>query len=276
MRADLYLVQNGHAASRTLARKLIADGAVTVDGRLLAKASEEIAEGEHGVVVTATASTRYVGRGGLKLEAALAAFPVQVAGCVLADIGASTGGFTDCLLQNGAARVYAVDAGRGQLHPSLLADPRVRSAEGVNARYLTPADLERMEATWRAAHGEAAHGEAAHGETVAAEPFGGLVDGIVMDVSFISQTLLHPALAGILKEGGFLISLTKPQFELTKSALNKQGIVKQERDRRAAVERVLESAALWGFEAVSVIPSPIAGGDGNRELLAYFIKKTNT
>jgi 23S rRNA (cytidine1920-2'-O)/16S rRNA (cytidine1409-2'-O)-methyltransferase len=99
------------------------------------------------------------------------------------------------------------------------------------------------------------------------------VDGIVMDVSFISQTLLHPALSSILKDGGRMVTLVKPQFELTKSALNKQGIVKQEKDRKAALDRVLASAAACGFEAVSVIPSPIEGGDGNREYLAYFIKK---
>ncbi len=261
MRIDLYLVQKGYADSRTLAQKLISDGAVTVDGRLARKPSEDIDEGEHTVTVAATADTRYVGRGGLKLEAALNAFPVDVTGCVVADIGASTGGFTDCLLQKGAARVYAVDAGHGQLHPKLLADSRVRSAEGMNARSLTPADLLRVEAEWQKAHG------------CADTSFRGIVDGIVMDVSFISQTLLHPALAGILKEGGFMIALIKPQFELTKSALNKQGIVKQERDRKAAVDRVLVSATACGFEAVSVIPSPIEGGDGNREFLAYFIKK---
>jgi 23S rRNA (cytidine1920-2'-O)/16S rRNA (cytidine1409-2'-O)-methyltransferase len=155
-----------------------------------------------------------------------------------------------------------VDAGHGQLHPKLLADLRVRSAEGMNARSLTPADLLRVEAEWQEIHGGGASAS-----------FEGTVDGVVMDVSFISQTLLHPALAGILKEGGFMITLIKPQFELTKSALNKQGIVKQERDRKAAVDRVLASAAACGFEAVSVIPSPIEGGDGNREFLAYFIKK---
>jgi 23S rRNA (cytidine1920-2'-O)/16S rRNA (cytidine1409-2'-O)-methyltransferase len=203
-----------------------------------------------------------VGRGGLKLEAALNAFPVRVEGLVMADIGASTGGFTDCLLQKGAARVYAVDAGHGQLHPRLLADDRVRSAEGMNARSLTPADLRRLEAEWQVSHGE-----------TAVNDFTGTVDGVVMDVSFISQTLLHPALAGLLREGGFMITLIKPQFELTKSALNKQGVVKQERDRKAAVDRVLTSAAACGFEAVSVIPSPIEGGDGNREFLAYFVKR---
>ena len=143
MRADLYLTQNGHADSRTLARKLIEDGAVTLDGRVLRKASEEISPGEHTVVVSATADTRYVGRGGLKLEAALQAFPIDPAGCVAADIGASTGGFTDCLLQNGAARVYAVDAGHGQLHAKMLSDPRVRSAEGKGTtvtmeKYIAP------------------------------------------------------------------------------------------------------------------------------------------
>lgn len=263
MRADLYLTQNGYADSRTLAQKLIADGAVTLDGRILKKASEDIPEGDHTVTVAATADTRYVGRGGLKLEAALNAFPIDPTGCTAADIGASTGGFTDCLLQNGAALVFAVDAGHGQLHPKLLDDPRVRSAEGLNARGLTSADLMAVDAAWRAAHPD-----------MSVVPFAGSVDGIVMDVSFISQTLLHPALASILRDGGWMVALIKPQFELTKSALNKQGIVKQDKDRKAAVERVLQSAAACGFEAVSVIPSPIEGGDGNREFLGYFIKKT--
>lgn len=262
MRVDVYLVQKGYADSRTLAQKLIAEGAVTVDGRTLRKPSEQIDEGTHAVTVKSTADTRYVGRGGQKLEAALAAFPVDVRGCVAADIGASTGGFTDCLLQNGAARVYAVDAGHGQLHPRLLADPRVRAVEGLNARSLTPTELLNIETAWQTAHPQA--------EDIA---FDGRVDGCVMDVSFISQTLILPALAGILCEGGWLISLIKPQFELTSSALGKNGVVKQEKDRRVAVERVLTAARACGFEAVSVIPSPIEGGDGNREFLAYLIKK---
>ena len=117
MRAALYLTQNGYADSRTLARKLIEDGAVVLDGRVLKKAAEEIPDGAHTVTVASTADTRYVGRGGLKLEGALAAFRLDPTGLVMADIGASTGGFTDCLLQNGAALVFAVDAGHGQLHP---------------------------------------------------------------------------------------------------------------------------------------------------------------
>ena len=262
MRADLYLTQNGYADSRTLARKLIEDGAVVLDGRVLKKAAEEIPDGAHTVTVASTADTRYVGRGGLKLEGALAAFRLDPTGLVMADIGASTGGFTDCLLQNGAALVFAVDAGHGQLHPKLQSDPRVRSAEGLNARNLSPSDLIAVDAAWRESHPD-----------VSAVPFAGSVDGIVMDVSFISQTLLHPALASILKDDGWMVALIKPQFELTRSALNKQGIVKQERDRKAAVERVLQSATACGFEAVSVIPSPIEGGDGNREFLGYFVKK---
>ena len=262
MRADLYLTQNGYADSRTLARKLIEDGAVVLDGRVLKKAAEEIPDGAHTVTVASTADTRYVGRGGLKLEGALAAFRLDPTGLVMADIGASTGGFTDCLLQNGAALVFAVDAGHGQLHPKLQSDPRVRSAEGLNARNLSPSDLIAVDAAWRESHPD-----------VSAVPFAGSVDGIVMDVSFISPTLLPPARASILKDGGWMVALIKPQFELTRSALNKQGIVKQERDRKVAVERVLQSAAACGFEAVSVIPSPIEGGDGNKEFLAYFVKK---
>ncbi len=256
MRADVFLVQGGYAVSRTLAQKLISDGAVTVDGRVIAKSSEDIPDGTHTVTVAATADTRYVGRGGLKLEAALAAFPVDVRGATVADIGASTGGFTDCLLQGGAARVFAIDAGHGQLHPRLASDPRVRVGEGMNARYLTPADLAALEPA---------------GE-FDGPPFDGRVDGCVMDVSFISQTLLHPALAGILREGGWLVSLIKPQFELDGRALGKHGIVKSERDRAVAVERVLASATACGLERIALIPSPIEGGDGNREYLAYFKK----
>ena len=141
MRADLYLVEHGYAASRTLAQKLISEGVVTVDGRPLKKPSEDVSDEAHEVLVADTATTRYVGRGGLKLEAALAAFPVDVRGATVADIGASTGGFTDCLLQNGAARIFAVDSGHGQLHPRLASDARVRSMEGVNARYLEKSDF---------------------------------------------------------------------------------------------------------------------------------------
>ncbi len=261
MRVDLYLVREGYADSRTLAQKLIADGAVCIDGRVIRKPSEEVLDSPDGHIVTvqATADTRYVGRGGLKLEAALTSFPLSAEGCIVADIGASTGGFTDCLLQHGAARVYAVDAGHGQLHPRLMADARVRTAEGLNARNLTPADLVHIEQMWQADH-----------PGLPLSPFDGRVDGCVMDVSFISQTLILPAIAGILREGGWLISLIKPQFELRSGALGKHGVVKREQDRRAAVDRVVASAGACGFTAHSIIPSPIEGGDGNREFLGFF------
>ena len=259
MRLDVYLVSQGLAASRTMAQKIIAAHAVTVDGRVADKPSEDVPDGEHAVTVRPIDEMRYVGRGGLKLEAALSAFHLSVGGLVLADIGASTGGFTDCLLQHGASRVYCVDAGHGQLHPRVATDGRVRSLEGCNARYLTPAQL--VEAERAAAHPSA--------------DFRGLVDGAVMDVSFISQTCIHPALTGVIRDGGFLVTLIKPQFEAGSGALSKGGIVKREADRRAAVNRVTASAAEYGFSFRGVIPSPIPGGDGNTEYVAYFIKQAD-
>ena len=252
MRADLYLAAYGHASSRTLAQKLIAAGAVTVDGRVLAKSSEEIPDGEHTVTVCETDEARYVGRGGLKLEAALDAFRVPVEGRFFADVGASTGGFTDCLLRRGAARVLAIDSGHGQLHPSLLADARVVNAEGVNARSLTPAQLKALDPS--------------------RPDFDGTVDGCVMDVSFISQTLILPALAGIIRHGGCLVSLIKPQFECGRAALSGTGVVTKDRDRQAAVDRVTTAAAACGFTLRGMIPSPIRGGDGNVEYIAYFLQ----
>ena len=262
MRADLYLVTKGAADSRTSARKLIEAGAVVLDGRVIKKPSEDISEGDHDLSVAAINELKYVSRGGLKLEALLSAFSVDPAGLVVADIGASTGGFTDCLLSRGAARVYCIDSGHGQLHPRIAADPRVRNCEGVNARALTPADMMAFE---RAAAGSAVNPDGI--------PFNGTTDGAVMDVSFISQTLIHPALASVVRDGGFLCTLIKPQFEGDASTLGKKGIVKREADRLAAVERVRSSAEACGFELRGVLPSPIQGGDGNLEYIAYFIKK---
>lgn len=258
MRLDVYLVSRGLAPSRTMAQKLIASRAVTVDGHVAERPSEDVPDGDHTVSVSPIDEMRYVGRGGLKLEAALAAFGLSVDGLVMADIGASTGGFTDCLLQHGAARVYCVDAGHGQLHPRVAADARVRSLEGCNARYLTPSQL-------------------AAAEQAAADPapdFTGTVDGAVMDVSFISQTCIHPALQAIIRDGGCLITLIKPQFEAGPSALSKGGIVKREADRRAAVDRVVASATACGFDFQGAVPSPIHGGDGNAEYLACFVKRS--
>lgn len=257
MRADLYVVAQGGAASRTLAQRLIDSGAVRIDGRVITKAAQDIPAGEHTLEISDVAENRYVGRGGLKLEAALDAFSVPVRGCVAADIGASTGGFTDCLLRRGAARVFCVDAGHGQLHPAMAADPRVRVAEGCNARYLDAATLAAMEPT---------------GKNPDGSPFVGVVDGCVMDVSFISQTVILPALAGIVRPGGFLVSLVKPQFECGPAALSGRGVVQRAEDREAAVRSVLASATACGFRPAGRIPSPIRGGDGNMEYLAYFVK----
>lgn len=240
MRADLYLVENGYVKSRTSAAKFIDNGHVLIDGKPVKKASQDISDGEHNV--TLLESEKYVSRGGLKLEGALHAFSIDVSGKRAADIGASTGGFTDCLLQAGAAHVYAIDSGRDQLDPDLVLDERVSCMEGVNARYLTPDDL------------------------------GGAVDLVVMDVSFISQTLILPAVASILCDGGIYIGLIKPQFEAGRGAVGKGGIVKNPKDRRAAVERVLQSARELGLCLHGLITSPIQGGDGNVEYLAYFIK----
>lgn len=240
MRLDVYLVEKGFCESRSKASRLIGEGKILLDGKAVTKPSFVVSAEEH--TVTVTENDRYVGRGGLKLEGALAHFALDVRGKRCIDVGASTGGFTDCLLQHGAAYVCAVDSGRGQLHPSLLSDIRVSSVEGFNARQLDP------------------------------ETFG-YFDLAVMDVSFISQTLLHKPIHSVLHDGGCLIALIKPQFEAGKSALGKGGIVKKASDREQAVRQVLLSATLCGFEVLGVMCSPIEGGDGNREYLACLVKK---
>ena len=238
MRLDLYLASCGLAESREGAKRLIEEGQVSVNGVVVTKPAKDIV-GEPTIAVT---PKKYVGRGGEKLEAALAYFKVDPAGLSVLDIGASTGGFTDCLLQRGAARAVCVDAGIGQLHAKLLADARVTNIEKYNARYLSVTDT-------------------------------GKVDLAVMDVSFISQTYILPQIPAVLNEGGVLISLIKPQFEAGRGALNKQGIVRQERDRIFAVSRVLEAATAVGLSPLGLAPSPILGGDGNEEFLACFVKR---
>lgn len=240
MRADLYLCEKGYIESRTKAGRLISEGKILIDGKTVKKSSEDVGDGEHTVEILE--QDRYVSRGGLKLEAALEEFKIDVEGKKCIDVGASTGGFTDCLLQSGAAWVFAIDSGRGQLHQKLVDDIRVVSIEGQNARELD------------------------------AEGFGKF-DLAVMDVSFISQTLIHPAICRVLYESGELISLIKPQFEAGRQALGKHGIVKKEQDRIAAIVKVCESAIACGLEPMGVIQSPIEGGDGNREYLAHFVFK---
>lgn len=239
MRLDLYMAERSLAVSRAKAHEMILNGAVSVNGRVVKKPAYAVAESDT-VAVSENPLQKYVSRGGLKLEAALEAFKLSPRGMVALDIGASSGGFTDCLLQYGAAMVYAVDSGTAQLHPSLIADARVQNREGTNARYLSLKDFSPP-------------------PTFA-----------VMDVSFISQTILHPVLADILPEGGTLITLIKPQFELEKGLLGKNGIVKQEKLRLRAVERVKQSCSVCGFRFLACMESAITGGDGNVEYIAAF------
>lgn len=239
-RLDLLLTEKGLSESRTRAQELIKSGAVKVNGSVIVKPSY-LTEEEDDIEVSTEGLCPYVSRGGLKLEAALKEFNVSPKGLICLDIGASTGGFTDCLLKNGASKVYAVDSGSSQLHPSLLADSRVISLENRNARYLSNDDIPEK------------------------------ADLTVMDVSFISQTKLYPSLIGFLKEGGALISLIKPQFEVGRSGIGKGGIVKDEKKRMQAVDDVIASASAYGLSIKKLITSPIKGGDGNIEFLAHFI-----
>lgn len=245
MRADQVLVQQGLAASRSQAQRLIAAGARwrAPDGwRPLAKSDALPPDAE--IALCDGAEARYVSRGGLKLEGALAATGVAVAGHVCLDVGQSTGGFTDCLLQQGAARVVGVDVGHGQLHPRLRADTRVSALEGVNARELGAPRL------------AAACGCADFGL-------------IVGDLSFISLTLVLPALASLLAPGGDLLLLVKPQFELQPGQIGKGGLVR-DADLYVQVEQRLRAAcADAGLRVHQWLDSPIRGGDGNREFFLH-------
>ncbi len=241
MRIDLYLSQNGYCSSRTEAKALITAGAVAVNGTIITKPSYDIAA--DGVEVSVDLSSKqFVSRGGIKLSAALSAFEVSADGKLCIDIGASSGGFTDCLLQRGASHVVAVDSGSGQMVESLRRDSRVTVVENYNARYLNASDFDISP------------------------------DIAVMDVSFISATYIIPALSSCLKAGADFILLIKPQFEVGRSNIGKGGIVKDSTVRRMAVERVVDCAVANGFSAVGVIESPIRGGDGNLEFLAHFRK----
>jgi len=239
MRIDAYMTANGLATGRQKAKELIESGAVSVNGVVITKPSAAVNAGDT-VEVDESMKPKFVGRGGLKLEAALDRFNVDVKGLVCVDIGASTGGFTDCLLTRGAAKVYAIDCGSGQLVQKLRDDERVVSIENFNAREMT------------------------------AETTGGLCDLAVMDVSFISQTLIYPAITNVLRPGGLLVSLIKPQFEAGRENLSKNGIVKSDAVRQKTVDKVLKTAFRYSLVCDNVIESPIKGGDGNTEYLAVF------
>ena len=237
MRLDIYMAENGYAKSRTHAKELILKGLVKVNGKNAAKPSIDVSETDK--ISLSGDICPYVSRGGLKLEGALKTFSVDVHGMTALDIGASTGGFTDVLLQNGAQKVYAVDSGHGQLDPRIASDPRVVSMEGFNARDLCSGDI------------------------------GCKVGIAVCDVSFISQTYIHAGAYDCLCDGGIYIGLVKPQFELTREALSKGGIVRSPADRYAASVRVYDSLVSNGFAVLGFDLSPICGGDGNIEYLIY-------
>lgn len=239
MRLDTYIHRLGFVPSREKAKRLIEDGFVSVNGVVVEKPAFLVDDGDD-ITVTDSPELRYVSRGGLKLEAALDEFEINVFGLCAIDIGASTGGFTDCLLKRGAAHVWAVDSGHDQLAQVLRDDPRVTSLEGVNARSLTADDI------------------------------GQLCDIVVMDVSFISQTLLYETATNLLIPEGILISLVKPQFEVGRDKIGKGGIVRDVSASKNAVFECINSAKKHGLECLGVIDSPIEGGDGNREYLAMF------
>jgi 23S rRNA (cytidine1920-2'-O)/16S rRNA (cytidine1409-2'-O)-methyltransferase len=234
-RLDRWMVEHGAAETREKAQALIMAGEVLLNGQKALKPGQAVAADAH---VEVLARPRYVSRGGLKLEGALQKFSIAVEGLVCADFGASTGGFTDCLLQHGASRVYAIDVGTGQLDWRLRNHPRVIVKEGVNARYLLPGDLPES------------------------------VDLAVCDVSFISATLIIPAIVPAMTSSGRMVILVKPQFEAGKGRVGKGGIVRDPAVHEEVCQRVREFVEILGFKT-DMMESPITGAEGNREFLLY-------
>lgn len=239
-RIDKLLVELGLADSRTKAQALVMSGVVLVGDMRVEKASQEFPTDSNIRIKGKTIESKYVGRGGLKLEKALSDFHINVSEYVCLDIGASTGGFTDCLLQNGAKKVVAIDVGTNQIVWKLRNHPFVEVRENTNARYLKPEDF--------------------------SEKF----DLIVMDVSFISVTKIFPALVPLLKNTGKIITLIKPQFEVGRGEVGKGGIVREAEKHERVIKEVNESAEKNGLQVRDVIESPILGADGNKEFLALY------
>ena len=277
MRADLFLVEHGHATTRSQAQRLIASGVQwrvdeAVAWKKVAKNGDEI-PGNAELQVLDTTEAKYISRGGLKLEGALLATGLDVTGLRCLDIGQSTGGFTDCLLQHGAAHVVGVDVGHGQLHDSLRADERVVCIEGVNARSLTAGDL--TEHYRRALHGSSfdddAFADVEEGgySDQDMDGFDPVFDFLTGDLSFISLTLVLPAVVRLLKADGQLLMLVKPQFELQPGQIGKGGIVRDAVHFEFVEKRLRDACAALGLDVLAWLASPIDGGDGNRE---FFIQ----
>jgi len=243
-RVDKLLVERGLATSRTKAQAMVMAGVVVVNEQRINKPSEMVApDAEIRVKGSDDPSSRYVGRGGLKLEAALREFEINVEGLTCLDVGASTGGFTDCLLQHGARKVIAIDVGHNQIDWRLRTDARVEVREGVNARYLKP------------------------------DEFPTRFELVVMDVSFISATKILPAIESLLTDTGRLITLIKPQFEVGRGEVGKGGIVRDTQKHARVIGEVNGAARNLGLQVRSVIESPIHGADGNVEFLALYEKR---
>src|SRR6266446_8940111 len=242
-RIDKLLVDRGLAPSRTKAQALVMAGVVLVDEQLVHKPSETFGiDSNIRLKGAGDPASRYVGRGGVKLEAALRDFQIEVAGLICLDVGASTGGFIDCLLQHGARKVVAIGVGHNQLDWRLRNDPRVELREGVNARYLKPEDFDQK------------------------------FDLITIDVAFISATKILPAVVPLLTERGSIITLIKPQFEVGKGEVGKGGIVKDPLQHQRVVSEVNGAAQTLGLKVAGLIESPIHGADGNLEFLALYQK----
>ena len=240
-RIDKILVDRGLVDSRTKAQALVMAGAVLVDEQSVNKPSE-VFDANAKIRIKEDAASRYVSRGGLKLEAALREFNIDVRGLLCLDVGASTGGFTDCLLQHGAREVLALDVGHNQVDWKIRNDPRVDVREGVNARYLQPGDFPQK------------------------------FDLATMDVSFISLTKILPAVAAVLTETGRIIALIKPQFEVGKGEVGKGGIVKDPAQHQRVISEVNAAAKSIGLRVDGLIESPIRGAEGNLEFLALYLR----
>ncbi|GIU82871.1 MAG: TlyA family RNA methyltransferase [Acidobacteria bacterium] len=241
IRIDKLLVDLGLVESRAKAQALIMAGKVLVNEKRVEKPSELFDETARIRIKDSAPETKYVSRGGLKLEKALSEFGIFPQGYVCLDVGASTGGFTDCLLQNGAKKVVAVDVGKNQLSWKLRQDARVEVREKVNARYLKPEDFDEQ------------------------------FDLIVMDVSFISVKKIIPALVPLLKNDGKLIVLIKPQFEVGKGEVGRGGIVKEPEKHAKVIEDINKFAESCGLKVMGLTESPILGAEGNKEFLALYL-----
>ena len=240
MRIDAYLCQNGITVSRNEAKSLLLAGAVSVNGKAVLKPSYDVI-GDEEIKVDKSLKP-FVSRGGIKLDGALTHFHIDVKGKKCLDVGASSGGFTDCLLKRGAEAVIAVDSGKDQLVESVRNNARVTTIEGYNARFMKREDF-------------------------AFSP-----EIVVMDVSFISATYIIPAISACILDGGVFLCLIKPQFEVGRANIGKGGIVKDEKARAEAVEKVVSCATEHGFSTVGVVRSDIKGGDGNVEFIGCFKK----